>query len=162
MTFERRAFLSGRLTSILHCPTQSEMATLALLSYRLPTAHSLRVWAQARHLTTMKEERILLDLPLEDAVALYESGLEIMTNRDYELMEEKWVTTSSPASSVSSALTNNRISLLGLVATGLVCQRLRRAANQLFIMKSSTDSTSVITNATIVASAEEGPNHELD
>src|SRR5258708_3320592 len=155
MTLERRTFLSGRLASILHCPTPSEMATLALLSYPLPTAHSLRMWTHARHLTATKEERILLDLPLEDAVTLYRSGLDIMTNSDYELIDDA----ASSASSVPDDLTNSRIRPLGLVATGLVCQRLRQAANRLFIVKSShsTDSTSV---ATIVASAEDGPNQD--
>ena len=159
MTFERRAFLSGRLASFLHSPTASEMATLALLSYPLPIGRPLKVWTRARHLATTKEERLLLGLPLEDAVALYGSGLGIMSNRDYEFTHEIWDAPPSSSSFISDEPTN-RIKPLGLIATGLVCQRLKRAANRLFVVKlpHSTDS-SMITNATIVPS-EDGSNRD--
>jgi len=126
MCMTRRVYTSARLISCLVSPSPSELATLALICYPIVSLVSARAWSIGRNRNLSKHERILFDRPVEEAVELYRAGVEILSMQ----MQDKKDTI------------DERITPLGLVAAGFVCEQLRNAARELFLKSILGDSPS--------------------
>lgn len=104
-------------SSIRPSPSASDLALLALLSHPLPSRLSSRSWAKAGRLSTSKQERLIFDLSVDEAFALYDAGLAALRRQpELDAFEGE-----------------GEITVLGVIATGHVCTVLKQAASNLFI-----------------------------
>lgn len=161
----RRLYHISRLYVVLSVslPSPSELTTLSLIAHSLPGAYSFAAssWSKARSVPSSRsrDKMILLDHSLDDAIALYEAGHTII---------------GAGRGGTGNRTVDGRINPLGLIASALVCERIRDEASELFTKESPapTDAAgpaayageppAVTTSLRDIAGAEEKSGASLD
>ena len=127
MSIFQRLYHASRLYLVLltPLPSSSELATLSLIAYDLPGARSFAAstWAKAQSVSLRsRDQRIIFDLSLDDAVTLYNAGHTIIG--------------AGRRGGTGNGAEDGRITPLGLIASALVCERIRDKACELFTKES--------------------------
>lgn len=138
LSLMRRIYHTARLSVIgsSSAPSSSELVTLSVLAYGLPLpstgplAISSSAWSRAHSITSRsrsQDKKVLFDRPLEDAMALYETGHSI---------------TGAASGGSGNGTSDGRITPLGLMASAFVCEDIKERASKLFAQEIPTSGSS--------------------
>lgn len=124
-------------------PSTAELTTLAILAHPLAGNIAANAWAKVQSMPTSSDKKFLMERTLEDAVQLYNSGHAILGAR---------------AGATGNGTEDGRITPLGLIASGYVCEKIKDAASELFSKESPPSSERDAPAQAHVAYAGEPPS----